>query len=153
MTTRIAKHFLIVLQFLSFGIFPAGAQVSSASSVSARIVTPIAIPQNVNSEFGNVAVIISGMVEISAVTAAESPSAISLPVGGGTFTAAAFYFAGPNGYAFTVNTPKKPLVVQNKTHSVLVSSFESTPVQDLQAGVISGVYISVSPSKVTVNYN
>jgi hypothetical protein len=126
---------------------------NASSNASATIINPVSISKNVNSEFGNVAVIVSGTIEMSQVNKGSSKGNISLPASSGTFTAASYYFTGREGYSFTVSTPTSPLIVKNGQNLLHVVSFESSPVQNENSGSIAGVYISVSPSRVTVNYN
>jgi hypothetical protein len=126
---------------------------STYTSVSATIINPITISKNINSEFGNVAVIVSGVIELSPADKNQHHGEIVLPVSSGTFTAASFYFTGKEGYGFTVSSPATPLVISNGQTDMHVKSFDSAPVQNEGSGMISGVYISVSPSRVTVNYN
>jgi len=129
------------------------AQTTRYSSVSSTIINPVSISKNVNSEFGNVAVIISGIIEMSPVKKTNHLDDIVLPVSTGTFTAATYYYSGNSGYSFTVSSPASPLIIRNGASSMNVISFDSFPVQSESSGAIAGVYISVSPSRVTVNYN
>jgi hypothetical protein len=129
------------------------AQTTCFPTAGATIVNPVSISKNVNSEFGNVAVIVTGTVEIAPVEKSTVRGSIVLPASSGTFTAAMYYFTGSEGYAFTVSSPPKPLVVKNGKKEMHVQSFDSSPIQNESAGMIAGVYISVSPARVTVNYN
>jgi hypothetical protein len=151
MTIHLGRFTFWVLLFLLGCQDFLAAQVTEHSSAAAYIINPVSIPRNVNSEFGNVAVIVSGTIELAPAVAGHP--GISLPVTTGTFTAAAFYFAGPEGYGINISTPPKPLIVNENKHPFLVSSFVSNPIQNQLNGMINGVFISVSPSKVTVNYN
>ncbi|MEI7662214.1 MAG: DUF4402 domain-containing protein [Bacteroidota bacterium] len=144
--------FLVALCGLSFASFSQIIEEASAN-VSASIVEPVSISKTVNSDFGNVAIIFAGRVEMAPAGSLSRAGNIILPISTGTFTAATFNFAGTAGYSYSVSFPTSPVIIENGTNSMKVTSFTSDLVVGSGTNLIAGVYVSVTPSNVMVNYN
>jgi hypothetical protein len=142
---------LIVLFGLSFNAF-SQLIVTGGADVQATIVEPVNISKTVNSEFGNVAVILAGTVEMAPAGSHVEPGNIVLPVATGTFTAAIYCFSGASGYTYTVSYPTSPLTIKG-SKPLKVAAFLSDPVPAPGSNLIAGVFVAVTPSNVTVNYN
>jgi len=103
--------------------------------------------------YGNIAIVVAGTIEMKTVGEVLENSNIKLPVSSGTFTATAFYIAGPSGYSYSISIPQSPVSIKNGENEMTVDSFNSDP--NLRPGnnQIGGIFVTVSPYFVTVNYN
>ena len=120
---------------------------------SATVVEPITVTKSVDLNFESVAIIVAGSVEmVPANDKGEIPK-ITMPVTYGTFTAASFVLSSTTAYAYKVTVPPAPVEVNNGKKTMVVKSFDSDPILNPEAGLYAGVYVSVSPMDVTVNYN
>jgi hypothetical protein len=106
----------------------------------------------VETNLGTVAVIIAGTVEVIPARIPAGTPNITVPVSG-TFTAASFVIEGKSAYAYTITVPPSPLEVKSSTGTMVVNSFASDPIINSATGLSSGVYVSVTPLNLTVNYN
>jgi Domain of unknown function (DUF4402) len=129
------------------------SQASSSASISATVVEPITITKTVDMNFGKVAIIIAGEVEMVPGSVHPKKSAIMLPVTTGTFTAASFITEGTAAYTYTITVPSSPLEIKSGDNMLIVNSFLSDPLINPGTGLVAGVYVSVTPFNVTVNYN
>lgn len=144
-----------IILFLSGLSLNVVSQVPSTAGagITATIVQPVSYSKTVNTENGNVAIILSWIVEMTPVGDASKKGDIVLPVSSGTFTASAYSFSGATGYSYTVSVPTSPIIIKSGSNSMKVASFISNPTKNSGSDLIAGVFVSVTPSNVTVNYN
>ena len=147
--------FILLLGCLHTGSFAQGnASASINSPVSARITEPVGISKSVHSFYGSGAVIFSFIVEITPSGGRKGfGGSITLPFTTGVITAAFFPISGFEGYTFTVFLPSSPLMIHNGTNEMLVTALTSEPALGTDPEMIAGVFVSVTPTNVIVNYN
>jgi hypothetical protein len=140
---------------LHTGVFAQGnASASVNSAVSVNITEPVGISKSINSFYGNGAVIFSFTVKILPTGNDKiKGGSITLPYTTGVITAAFFPISGFEGYTFTVLFPSSPLLFHQGTTEMLVTSLTNEPALGTDPEMIAGVFVSVSPLNVTVNYN
>lgn len=126
---------------------------TSGAGIGASIVSPVGISKSINTDFGNVALIMAGVVTLKPVVGASKGSPVVLPVKSGTFTIATYNIAGTGNYDFTFSIPDNPHTIRTGSSAMQVVTWESTIPQGSGSGLNAGVYVSVTPSNVTVNYN
>jgi hypothetical protein len=146
---KIVTTFIILTGF-SVNLF---SQAFSSASIHASVVNPFVITKTADMNFETVAIIIAGEVEMVAGKANSRKPSITLPVTKGTFTAASFFVEGTSAYAFTISVPPSPLEINSGNNTMIVNSFRSDPILNPQTGLFGGVYVSVTPFNVIVNYN
>jgi hypothetical protein len=149
------------------------AQESATATATATIVTPISITKTVDMNFGNVAVqsAAGGSVILTPEGTRTTTGAVTLPLLGGTITAASFTVEGQGNYTYAITLPTADLQLSDgASHNMIVNSFTSTPsgTGELTAGSqvlnvgatllvdaaqAAGTYVSGTPFNVTVNYN
>lgn len=149
------------------------AQETATATATATIVTPISIAKTVDMNFGNVAVqsTTGGTVVLSPEGTRTTTGAVTLPVVGGTITAASFTVEGQGSYTYAITLPTTDLVLSDgAAHTMIVKSFTSTPsgtgeltagsqvlnvgaTLEVAAAQVAGTYVSGTPFNVTVNYN
>jgi hypothetical protein len=130
------------------------ASATIISPVSARITEPVGISKSIHSFYGSGAVIFSFTVEITPTGGSKGfGGSITLPVTTGVITAAFFPISGFEGYTFTVFLPSSPLMIHNGTNEMLVTSLTSEQALGTDPEMIAGVFVSVTPTNVMVNYN
>jgi hypothetical protein len=140
----------LILSGISFSVFSQGTAMAVANTgVSATIVEPGSLTTDV----GNGIVILSASVVFTPVRTRRKAGGLSLPVTTGSFTGAFFCVSGTEGYTFTINVPTSPLAINNGTSAMKITSFASEPALSARSEMIAGVYVSVTPFDVTVNYN
>ncbi len=167
---------LLFIAFVSVGVsFNSFAQSSATATASATIVAAISIAKNVDMNFGNVAVSASsgGTVILATNSTRTKTGGITLPQTTGTVAAAKFTVTGQADYAYNVTLPSSAHTIKHAstTDEMTVTAFTSFPAtndliltggsQELFVGGTlnvaaaqnPGVYSSVSPFTVTVNYN
>jgi hypothetical protein len=151
---ELAKYIVIffILSVLSSRVLCQVSIVSEAQ-VSATIVEPGSMAKTINTDFGNVAIILSAFVKMAPIGIKSTKGGIVLPVSSGTFTAAIYDFTGTTGLTYTVSYPKSPIIIKTGTNTMQVASFTSDPARNSSSDMIAGVFVSVTPSNVTVNYN
>ena len=164
---------LSVLAVLLFAITAASfAQVSATSNASATIVTPIAIANTVEMNFGNVSPhpTLGGTVVLSPA-GARTPTNVTLPATTGTVTAASFTVTGQANFTYSITLPAGATTISSGGNDMTVDTWTSnpTPTGDLGAGgsqtltvgatlnvaaaQAAGTYTLGTPFTVTVNYN
>jgi len=148
------------------------AQVTKTATASATIITPIAMVNAGNMNFGNVAVSATAGTVILAPTGIRTATlGVTLPVVPGTVTAAHFAVTGTPNYTYAITLPSTATTVTSGANTMTVSSFISnlgatgtlsaagTQTIDIGATLnvgsnqAAGTYISATPFDVTVNYN
>ena len=147
--TKIIAIFLLVGSFSAVSY----AQIyeSAGSQITANIVSPVGVPKTVNSEFGNVSLVVTAYIKMTPVGHQSKSGSIVLPVPSGTFTATIYNFVGNTGCTYNVSYLPVPMLVRNGSDMLQVSSF--TPVLNSGSDLIAGVFVAVTPANVTVNYN
>jgi hypothetical protein len=152
----------------------ANAQATASATASATIITPITITKTVDLDFGNVAVsATSGTVTMAPAGTRTPNGGVTLPAVAGTPAAAAFDVTGEASYTYAITLPSAPLTITSGSNTMTVDQFTSNPsaTGTLSAGTpgtetinvgatlnvgasqAAGVYISLTPFDVTVNYN
>lgn len=164
---------LIVFAIAIFGFTAVSfGQVTGTATATGTIVTPIAIANAGNMNFGNVAVSATGGTVILAPAGTRTlTGGITLPIVTGTVTAAKFNITGTASYTYAITLPALATTVTSGGNTMLVNEFTSTPVatgqldgtgaQQIQVGATlnvagsqpAGTYISGTPFEVIVNYN
>lgn len=163
---------LIVLGFSAAAFAQPSVGVTATATSSATIITPIAIANAVDMNFGNVAVSGTGGTVILATDNSRSfTGGVTLPAVTGTVTAAQFNVSGVAAYTYSITLPSAPLTVTSGANTMTVTAFTSTPTTtgtldglgtqtidvgatlNVTAGQAAGTYVSATPFDVTVNYN
>ena len=149
------------------------AQVSATATATGTIVTPIAISNTTNMNFGNVAVSSSlGSVIMTPASSRSATGGVTLPVVSGTVTAAAFAVTGVANYTYSITLPGSATTISDGNgHNMTVDTWTSDPTptgtlngtgaETLYVGAtlhvagsqVAGTYVSGTPFTVTVNYN
>ncbi|HCC71877.1 MAG TPA: hypothetical protein DEQ09_12115 [Bacteroidales bacterium] len=149
----------------------AHSQASANANASATIVTPIAIANAADMNFGNIAVIATGGTVILTPAGARSVTGdVTLPAVTGTVSAASFNVTGQANFTYSITLPAAAITITNGTDNMDVDTWTSTPTptgtldgggaQTLNVGATltvaggesSGLYTG-GPFTVTVNYN
>jgi hypothetical protein len=145
----------IFVAFILLTGFPVNlfSQSTSSASIGATVVRPILIEKTADMNFETVAIIIAGEVEMVPGGVYSKKSTIMLPVPTGTFTAASFVTEGTAAYTYTITVPPSPLEIKIGDKTMIVNSFKSDPILNPGKNLFGGVYVSVTPFNVTVNYN
>jgi hypothetical protein len=141
---------LLVLLGFSFSVFSQGSAIAVASP---RVSATIVEPGSITSDQGDGIVIFAGTVILTPLRSHVRSATLSLPVATGSFTGAFFCVSGSTGYNFTIDVPSSPLTINNGPNSMRITSFTSEPALSARSDMIAGVYVSVTPLDVTVNYN
>ena len=151
----------------------ASAQATATANASATIVTPISIVNNVNMNFGNVAVQAGtgGTVVLPATAAATrtKTGGVTLPNVTGTVTAAQFTVSGTALYTYTITLPGSAVTLASGANNMTATTFVNSSAGTLSAGGTesfyvgatlnvaaaqpAGSYTTATPFNVTVNYN
>ena len=148
----------------------ANAQVTGTATGSATIITPIAIANAGNMNFGNIAVSASaGTVVLSPASVRSITGGVTLPAVTGTVTAAAFTVTGLGSSTYSIQLPAS-YTITSGGNSMTVNAFTSTPsgigtlsggTQTIQVGATlnvaasqaAGSYTNATGFPVIVNYN
>ncbi|WP_343667966.1 DUF4402 domain-containing protein [Chitinophaga sp.] len=151
-------------------------QASATASVTATIVTPIAISKTTDMNFGRVAVTsTAGTVVLAAAGTRSTTGGVTLPSTGGTsdVSPAVFAVSGTANYTYAITLPSSDVTITDGTNTMTVNTFTSSPTvasggtldasgdQNLRVGATlhvsanqaAGVYTTSTPFTVTVNYN
>ncbi len=167
------KLFLVFAVVAGFAANSFGqASVSATATAAATIVTPLAIANAGNLNFGNIATnATGGSVVITPAGARSTTGGVSLPTTIGTVSAAAFTVTGETDYTYAITLPAGPTTIDdNNGHTMSVGTWTSTPTPtgELTGGTetlyigatltvgasqAAGAYLSDTPFQVTVVYN
>jgi hypothetical protein len=146
-------------------------QVSATATATATIVTPIAIVNASNMNFGNVAVgAVAGTVILAPAGTRTAGGGVTLPAAAGTVSAATFTVTGTSGATYSITLPSAATTITSGGNTMTVNAFTSTPTptgtltggtETLRVGATlnvgasqpAGLYVSGTPFTVTVNYN
>ena len=165
----------IKLLFLLTAGFTTNAfsQATATATATATIITPIAITNALDMNFGNLTVQAeaSGTVVIAPAGTRTRTAGVNLPSTTGTFTAASFIIEGASEYAYIITIPSTGYILTNATtlETMTVSAFTSSPSStgildgsetlnigatlNVAAEQAPGVYTNATGFDVTVNYN
>lgn len=142
-------YFILVLSFSSEGQI----RDLSGAKVTATIVETGSMAKTINTDFGNVAIVLSAFVKMAPVGIQKAKGGIVLPVSTGTFTAAVYDYTGAGGSTYSISYPTSPIIIHSGSQAMRVDSFVSDTARNAGSELIAGVFVSVSPANVTVNYN
>lgn len=166
-----SKFFALCLMMALFAS-SAFAQVTASASASATILTPIAIANRSDMNFGNLAVNnTAGTIVLSTAGARTANGGVTFLNGNaGTVSAASFEVTGLEDATYSITLPPASITLTNGTSNLTVDTWTSSPTptgtlssggnQILDVGATlnvpasssAGVYTGPSFS-VTVNYN
>jgi hypothetical protein len=167
---NLGKTFLMGLVMVAFSLNALG-QVSANATATATIVTPIAIANASDMNFGNIAVIATGGTVVLTPAGVRSATGdVTLPATTGTVSAASFNVTGTANFTYSITLPAAAITISNGTDNMTVDTWTSdpTPTGDLGAGGAQtlnvGATLNVAggesfgtytggPFTVTVNYN
>jgi hypothetical protein len=152
---KVLVKYLVVflgMNFLASGVFAQINELTSAK-VSANIVETGSMAKTINTDFGNVVIVLSAFVKTAPIGVRQTKGGIVLPVTSGTFTAAVYDYTGTSGTTYTISYPKSPIIIKSGYDELEVTDFTSDPAQNAGSELIAGVFVSISPANVTVNYN
>ena len=170
---QISKFFAFAIVMIAFSA-GAIAQVSATATASATIITPIAIVNAGNMNFGNIAVsAVPGTVVLPAAIAPVRTvtGGCTLPATIGTVSAAAFTVTGQAGFTYAITLPASASLT-GPGAPMTADTFVSSPTvaagglltggtQTLYVGAtlnvggaqVAGLYTTAVAFTVTVNYN
>ena len=155
------------------GLTTVNAQVSATATGTATVITPIAISNTVNMNFGNIAVspVNAGTVILSPAGSRTTGGAggVTLPSVAGTVSAAAFNVTGLGSSTYSITLPSS-YIISSGGNSMTINNFTSTPsgtgvlssgAQTIQVGATlnvaaaqaAGTYTNGTGFPVQVNYN
>jgi len=163
----------IKLLFLLTAGFTTNAFSQATATATATIITPIAITNALDMNFGNLTVQAeaSGTVVIAPAGTRTRTAGVNLPSTTDTFTAASFIIEGASEYAYIITIPSTGYILTNATtlETMTVSAFTSSPSStgildgsetlnigatlNVAAEQAPGVYTNATGFDVTVNYN
>ena len=167
--TKIKLLFLLTAGFTT----NAFSQATATATATATIITPIAITNALDMNFGNLTVQAeaSGTVVIAPAGTRTRTAGVNLPSTTDTFTAASFIIEGASEYAYIITIPSTGYILTNATtlETMTVSAFTSSPSStgildgsetlnigatlNVAAEQAPGVYTNATGFDVTVNYN
>jgi len=161
---------LVIAMFLITGT--AFTQVTASATATATILTPIAISNVDDMNFGNLAVNNTpGTIVLTPQGARTATGGVTfLPSNAGTITAASFTVTGLAAATYSITLPAAATVITNGVDNMTVDTWTSDPTptgtltggsETLNVGATLnvpgsssfGVYFSATPFNVTVNYN
>ncbi|HSO77411.1 MAG TPA: DUF4402 domain-containing protein [Bacteroidales bacterium] len=164
------KFLAISILMFAFAAVTFG-QVNATATATATIVTPIAIVNASNMNFGNVAVNATpGTVVLAPAGTRTATAGVTLPTVAGTVSAATFTVTGTPGATYSITLPVGTNTITDGTNNMTVGTWTSSPTptgtltggtETLRVGATlnvggsqpAGVYVSGTPFTVTVNYN
>jgi len=149
----------------------ANAQVTGTATGSANIITPIAIANAGNMNFGSIAVSTApGTVVLSTAAARTASGGVTLPAVTGSVTTAKFTVTGLGASTYSISLPSSYIISDGASHNMTVNNFVSDPsgtgaltagTQTINVGATlnvlgsqtAGTYTNATGFNVTVNYN
>jgi hypothetical protein len=168
---NLIKIFAIATVVLGFAT-SSFAQVSATATATGTIITPIAISNAGNMNFGNVAVsAVAGTVILAPASSRTITGGVTLPAVPGTVSAAHFAVTGTSNYTYAITLPSTATTVTSGANTMTINAFTSNPgttgtlsatgTQTIDVGATlnvganqaAGTYVSATPFQVTVNYN
>jgi len=149
----------------------ANAQVTGTATGSATIITPIAIANAGNMNFGSIAVSANpGTVVLSTAAVRTASGGVTLPAVTGSVTTAKFTVTGLGASTYSISLPSSYVISDGASHNMTVNNFVSDPsgtgaltggTQTINVGATlnvlgsqtAGTYTNATGFNVTVNYN
>ena len=150
----------------------ANAQVTGTATGSATIITPIAIANAGNMNFGSIAVSTApGTVVLSNAGVRAASGGVTLPATTGTVSTANFTVTGLGSSTYSITLPSSYVISDGASHSMTVNAFTSNPngagtlsaggSQTINVGATlnvlgsqtAGTYTNATGFPVIVNYN
>jgi hypothetical protein len=150
----------------------ANAQVTGTATGSANIITPIAISNAGNMNFGNIAVSSAlGTVVLSNAGVRSATGGVTLPAAAGTVSAAQFTVTGLGASTYSIQLPTTYTITRlTGSETMTINTFTSTPSaigtlssgsQTISVGAtlnvtgsqLAGTYTNATGFPVVVNYN
>jgi hypothetical protein len=121
------KKFLAITVVLLAFTAASFAQVSATASATATILTPIAISNTVDMNFGNLAVNATPGTCVLATDNSRSVTGGVTLMAGGTVTAASFTVTGVAGVNYVITLPAAVTTVSDGTNTMTVNTWTSNP--------------------------
>ena len=170
---KISKNLLVVVLALVGFTATSTAQSTANATASATVITPIAITNASNMNFGNISVqtATGGTVVLAPAGSRTRTSGVTLPATTGTVSAASFNVTGTAAYTYAITLPGTVTLTRaSGAETMDATSFTSSPsatgtlngsgAQTLTVGAtltvaaaqVAGSYVSTN-FDVTVNYN
>jgi hypothetical protein len=164
------KLFVFSILLVGFSVI-SYAQVNATANATATIITPIAIANTADMEFGNVAVNATpGTVVLTPAGVRSVTGGCTLPAVTGTVNAAAFTVTGLAGATYSITLPGAATTITSGGNTMTVDTWTSSPTPtgtltggsenltigatlNVGGGQAPGTYTSGTPFTVTVNYN
>jgi hypothetical protein len=146
------------------------AQVTGTATGTASIITPIAIANAGNMNFGNIAVsATAGTVVLTPAGTRSKTGGVTLPAVTGTVSAAAFTVTGLGSSTYSITLPTT-YTITSGANNMTLGTFTSTPsgtgtlssgtqtvnvgaTLNVAASQAAGAYTNATGFPVTVNYN
>jgi len=167
---QMTKFFTLAIVMLAFTV---STFAQATATATATIVTPIAIANTVDMNFGNVAAGAAlGTVVLTPAGARSVTGGVTLPAIAGTVTAASFDVTGQANFTYAITLPAAATTIDDGGgNTMTVTTFTSNPnstgtlsaggAETLTVGAtlnvgatqVAGTYVSATPFTVTVNYN
>jgi len=156
------------------GLTTVNAQVTASATGTANVITPIAITNSGNMNFGNLAVspTVSGTLTIlpGGTRTTDGAGGVTLPAVTGTFNPASFTVTGLGSSTFSITLPTTYTITDGASHNMTVTGFTSTPsgtgtlasgtlvikvgaTLNVAAGQFAATYTNATGFPVQVNYN
>jgi len=168
---KMIRFFAAATLLMGFAL-TANAQVTASATATATIITPIAIAQATDMNFGNVAIspTVAGTVVLTPAGSRSVTGGATLPAVTGTVTAASFTVTGLGTSTYAITLPSVDYTISSGGNDMIVNTFTSTPsgtgtltagTQTLDVGATlnvtaaqpAGTYTNATGFDVTVNYN
>lgn len=141
-----------MLGLLSADVFSQATTITRATT-TATIGKAHNLSKSINTDVCTLAIILTAYVKLAPIGTPSKEGGIILPVTSGTFTAAIYDYSGGAGEVYTFSYPAAPFIVNTGSEAMKVETFTSDPARNKASGLIAGIYVSVTPANVTVNYN
>ena len=155
------------------GFTTISAQVTGTATGSATVITPIAIVNAGNMNFGNIAVspTLPGTVLLTAGGVRSATGGVTLPAVAGTISVASFTVSGLASSTYSITLPTTDYPITFSTGTMIVNGFTSTPTTtgalsvggsqtitvgatlNVGAAQLAGLYTNAAGFIVKVNYN
>jgi hypothetical protein len=127
---------------------------TTSANVSATISRPLFYNKTYDTEEGSMFMVVGALLEITTSTkSASGKGSIMLPISTASFTAAIFNLKESSGLTYNITVPDTPLTFRSGTKTMKVTSMTLDPYLSGENGMTAGIYVSVTPFDVTVNYN
>jgi len=152
MEMKVQKQYLVLILVLTTtALFAQGG--TAKARTTATIVEPITYTKAIDLNFASMSIVVAGTVELVPKDLRSAPGNITLPVTMGTFTAVSYVVSGTTAYTYKINVPVTPLEVNYGNHTLIARSLDTGAMQYSDSDLLAGVFVSISPMNVTVNYN